>query len=591
MRSPSRSFATWIAFAWVLLATSAGAQSVVERLVSPGALSSPHAKFEQTCNSCHLAFDRSSQNKLCLDCHKPVAADISGRKGFHGRDAKASSGECRTCHTDHKGRTFAIVKEPGQGFDHNETDYPLRDKHAKLACGACHAAGKPFRAAPVACAGCHLKNDVHKGALGKDCAACHDEKGWKAERFDHAKTKFPLTGAHIKATCQSCHADKTFAGSPIPCASCHAKNDVHKGSLGPKCADCHTTSNWQEPARFDHAKTGFPLLGAHAKADCSDCHQGGRYKEAKPACVSCHLKDDAHKGGFGVACADCHSARDWRVTRFDHAKTGFALTGKHGPLQCQACHAPGPSIVKDDHQPAKDCNGCHAKDDKHKGLNGTGCADCHSTATWKSAAFDHNKQTKFPLEGAHAKTACATCHVRPADQVRLSMDCASCHAKDDKHAGQLGKDCATCHGVSDWKSALRFDHDLAPFPLVGKHAGLACAQCHASPRFKDAPIACKGCHARIDPHKGAYGDRCESCHNAADWKTTSFDHDKTRFPLTGRHLKAVCADCHKPGRPKAVASCLSCHQSDDVHDGAFGGECQTCHSTTSFAGAFVTRAQ
>jgi hypothetical protein len=29
-------------------------------------------------------------------------------------------------------------------------------------------------------------------------------------------------------------------------------------------------------------------------------------------------------------------------------------------------------------------------------------------------------------------------------------------------------------------------------------------------------------------------------------------------------------------------SCGSCHRSDDVHSGAFGADCELCHSTSAF---------
>ena len=104
----------------LMVAPSAHAQTVIEKLVSPGALSSAHAKFETNCKSCHQAFDKTSQNRMCNDCHKPVAADVAQHKGFHGRNPKVAGVECRTCHTEHKGRNARIVVFDPKSFNHQE---------------------------------------------------------------------------------------------------------------------------------------------------------------------------------------------------------------------------------------------------------------------------------------------------------------------------------------------------------------------------------------------------------------------------------------------------------------------------------------
>ena len=53
-----------------------------------------------------------------------------------------------------------------------------------------------------------------------DCVRCHSTISWNSA-YDHARTQFPLTGAHRAATCQQCHADGVYQGKPTDCASCH----------------------------------------------------------------------------------------------------------------------------------------------------------------------------------------------------------------------------------------------------------------------------------------------------------------------------------------------------------------------------------
>jgi hypothetical protein len=69
----------------------------------------------------------------------------------------------------------------------------------------------------------------------------------KAQRFDHSRTKFPLTGRHQRVDCEKCHT-KTLEGNASTCISCHKKDDVHRGRRK-DCARCHTTNRWTEIVR------------------------------------------------------------------------------------------------------------------------------------------------------------------------------------------------------------------------------------------------------------------------------------------------------------------------------------------------------
>ena len=575
-------------FAWLallLFATPVLAQSVIERLITPGPLASAHAKLESKCDSCHSTFRREAQNAKCTACHKGIGADIASRQGYHGKSAPARSQPCKTCHSEHKGRGYPLVRLDRASFDHAFTDFPLAGGHKTVSCSGCHGSGNHFRGAATTCAGCHKASDPHHGKLGSNCQACHSVAGWKqVASFDHSKTGFALSGAHRQVGCLSCHTGQRWAGTPTTCNACHASDDVHHGSRGTNCAGCHTTTAWRA-VTFDHSSTGFPLIGAHAAAACTDCH-GPRNTIAKPSvsCNSCHAKDDVHHGQVGTQCAQCHNPRAWQQVQFDHNRlTKFPLLGGHRSASCAACHQPKLALLK----PATTCISCHAADDKHKGGNGTDCERCHTTDSWKAVTFNHDKMTRFPLDGKHALAKCEACHVKPADQAKLPVECGSCHAKDDVHAGKLGADCARCHDTTGWKDKVRFDHDLTRFPLLGKHAQVQCQDCHADRSFAAKGITCADCHAD-DHHKGALGtpSQCRDCHNAVDWKAWSFNHDTaTRFTLTGAHKGLICAACHsKPENPAKLGTrCVDCHRRDDIHHGDFGEECERCHVTDDFS--------
>jgi hypothetical protein len=111
-----------------------------ETLLMPGKLSSPHAKYEEDCTNCHNRSDRSKQRQLCLDCHKPIAADISRKQGFHGKAPGMAAAQCSACHSEHLGREADIVRFSRASFDHQLTDFHLEGAHASVPCESCHEA-------------------------------------------------------------------------------------------------------------------------------------------------------------------------------------------------------------------------------------------------------------------------------------------------------------------------------------------------------------------------------------------------------------------------------------------------------------------
>jgi hypothetical protein len=141
------------------------------------------------------------------------------------------------------------------------------------------------------------------------CEACHTVNAWSpALAFDHSKTRFLLVGSHRVVGCLSCHkAEATavgklihFRGASQQCSGCH--EDIHRGQFTSRqepggCASCHSTLKWLPATGFDHAKTAFPLDGAHKNVRCVLCHTtnlrvNGRrvvqYKETPTECAKCH---------------------------------------------------------------------------------------------------------------------------------------------------------------------------------------------------------------------------------------------------------------------------------------------------------------
>jgi hypothetical protein len=512
----------WLAlllFAAQLLSLNTVSAANLETLLMPGKVSAAHAKLESECTNCHDRTNRVSQTALCMSCHKDIAADAQKRRGYHGRLATIAVAQCQGCHTEHKGRDADIVKFLPEQFDHERTDFPLRDAHTTLACNVCHVAGKKFREAVTSCVACHKKDEPHQGQLGADCAACHGAVTWLNAKFDHSKTRFMLSGKHAELQCAACHVGGRYKNTPAQCVACHAPDDVHQGSRGNNCEQCHSNLTWTT-AKFDHAKeTGFALQGAHARTDCSGCHTSGRMQDpiAKD-CAGCHRAQDAHAGRMGQNCSQCHNSTGWRQVTFDHARDAkFALStlgGAHVTLDCDSCHTANLATQK----LGTSCSSCHRAQDVHVGQLGTQCEQCHVADSWRSdIRFDHDL-TDFPLLGLHVTVACEQCHLTQQFKDTKS-DCYSCHQAQDRHKGGLGKGCASCHTPNGW-SIWEFDHNKATkFPLSGAHSKLECSACHKRPAGEvKLATECGACHVRDDVHFGQFGQQCQRCHTTISFK-------------------------------------------------------------------------
>jgi len=476
--------------------------------------------------------------------------------------------------------------------------------HAKIEadCDACH---KSFsrESQNVLCSDCHTAiaadQKAGRGFHGKDktastaqCASCHTEHlgrgasivNLDTASFNHKLSDFELLGKHADSNCKDCHvADVAWRDAPQACLACHKDDDQHRGALGEDCAACHTPADWSQWT-FDHfADNGFALAGKHKDVTCSGCHADQHYKSTPTTCIGCHREDDVHKGLNGDDCESCHTVNNWQESLFDHGKkTSFALLGKHATASCDQCHSTRAKTMRLD----SSCISCHRDDDVHKGRLGDDCADCHDAKAWQASGFKHDLRTSFPLLGKHSTAQCAACHLEAPEKVSLGTACIDCHKGDDVHAMQLGSDCADCHNESGWTLSVRFDHDFASFPLIGKHRDAVCADCHETGRYHDAPSDCSGCHSDDDIHAGRLGADCATCHNPVNWDRWRFDHlAETGFVLDGAHAEQSCTDCHR--QPIAAGNhtpsrCIDCHRSDDVHNGQFGRDCGRCHYTDSF---------
>ncbi len=358
-----------------------------------------------------------------------------------------------------------------------------------------------------------------------------------------------------------------------------------------------------------NAQAGLTLVGGvttHADiVQCAGCHAPfWSASKMQDLCLACH-KDVSDARNFHQTlftqnknqnCNTCHtehhgpaaSLTTANLATFPHDSTGFSLKAHPKmadgtPFKCSDCHK---SYITFDQVV---CANCHQKINPafasvHTAAYGTKCTTCHDGIDSYGHAFNH-QVVPFQLTGKHAPLDCGKCHQGArsiADLKSTSTTCFACHQKDDAHQGQFGQDCQGCHTTSAWKPA-KFDHATTAFPIAGKHVSVACASCHANNVFKGTPTACYACHAKDDQHQGAFGQDCSLCHVPDGWLPPTFDHSKSAFPLTGKHLTSTCVSCHINNIFKGTPTlCYACHAKDDTHKGQLGQDCSLCHTAAGW---------
>lgn len=295
------------------------------------------------------------------------------------------------------------------------------------------------------------------------------------------------------------------------------------------------------------------------------------------------------------------------------------LTTSHSDLDgmsnCTKCHELGETHVKEK------CLDCHNEIkslmDQNRGYHSDNsvkifeCNECHSEHNgrefdmlhFNESLFDHSA-AKYELVGKHARINCKKCHTpeyiaddelkkRQGSYLGLETKCLSCHS--DYHKKQLSDECSNCHNTNVFKPAVGFNHGTTNYKLTGRHQEVNCIKCHQRKGENTLKFtglnyeSCNSCHADI--HKSKFGSNCKSCHITASFRTlktnNSFDHNKTIYPLVGRHLTVGCNNCHKGKNRTRPANeqCIDCHS--DYHRREFITEsgtkdCNECHSVYGF---------
>jgi hypothetical protein len=587
----------------------------------------------QKCLSCHENYHKSAlspkfQGGNCTQCHSQTEWKIPHfdhgitKYSLRGKHAEIT---CSECHT----KTLpAPAKKDRMGRAYGKF---IEWKGLKAACLSCHKDYHRFG---------NYKSPMHLKPA--QCLSCHDESSWaEVHDFSHnASTRFKIDGEHKKMKCSECHleVDKKPIPPPRPgvyvwpqlmtktCEACHKSPHIGKfpkAMLAKRCTECHVTDGWKvirnNGKNFDHAATRFPLTGKHVGISCTSCHIKNKvevYKWTttdKGFCIVCH--ENVHTRQFdnnlnAQSCGECHSTKNFTERfKFDHNQTRYPLKGAHAKVECSTCHTPTNMLfpVKSGHRMNKylfpnlekdSCLACHQ--DTHRGQLSKNCLQCHNESQWKPFRFDHQTQSKYPLNGKHKELRCDQCHksdknntvqdfskVYPLVHFKpIGTQCLNCHK--DPHNGHFGSSCSSCHAEQTWKVTKDFHRN---FTLTGVHFTLQCTECHGQGKMLSGlSQECMVCHKKDDVHSGTL-PVCSTCHLQSMWENNKFRHSLTNFPLKGAHRTLQCQSCHANGTYQGLSSeCVACHLKDALtatspaHSpiGNFTN-CTQCHHGNSFA--------
>jgi len=617
-----------------------------------------HEKVQ--CVQCHVKPIFTNVGKNCQDCH----SDIHQRK---------MGTNCAQCHTV-QGWNIAVQ----QVKDH-QNRFPLLGAHAAVQCEDCHksAAVGQYQGLSTACNSCHLRDfqqakspDHVAGQFPQTCDSCHSFDSWLGATVNHSAPpiSFPLTNGHANVPCLNCHIGNNFnlkiAATDCGNAGCHlttwqqTTNPKHSAAATvfpvAACSTCHNTVSWLT-ANFDHATTGFPLTNSHQMAPagkvtaCTDCHFNNNFNlQISPTdCGNsgCHLttwqqtNNPTHSAAgapFAAAnCATCHNPTLWTNVVFNHAATGWALTGSHqlAPtgkvVACMDCHVGNNYSFT---AANTDCYGCHQTAWNSTPTFGgavpnhiasgfpttaSACATCHPITQWADGKFDHTA-FGFPLTNSHALVAnggkvpgCTSCHINNNYNLQIApTDCGNsgCHlttwqqTNNPVHSSAgapfAAANCSTCHNTVSWTTAI-FDHATTGWALTGSHqlapAGkvVACTDCHVGNNytFTAANTDCFGCHqtawqstttigGSVPNHitAGFSTSMCSTCHDTVLWSDGKFDHSTTGFPLQGPHMLPPRTAVTGAIGPM-VNACTDCHLGGNYTAGYPTTDCYGCHQS------------
>ena len=216
-------------------------------------------------------------------------------------------------------------------------------------------------------------------------------------------------------------------------------------------------STWQRMAAPGELSTPHAFL----ENNCAACHTPVKGIEAK-SCIPCHADNKAllqrQPSAFHAdigSCVECHREHQGRISRtmkMDHS--ALARIGLRRLEKSPAAHDPSREVLvawlkQNDGPPLQpqlrreesllNCASCHQTKDRHNGLFGTDCAQCHGTGKWTLPEFRHPSALS---------QSCAQCHQAPPSHYMMHFQMISMTVAGQAHAKV--DQCFLCHQTTAW---------------------------------------------------------------------------------------------------------------------------------------------
>ena len=461
-----------------------------------GPVSESHAKYEQECATCHPTWGIQPVNSTCAQsgCHR---SDLNAKEEV--RD------DCVSCHTEHRGRTFAI-------------------KGGEAQCWSCHKEGmnvRAYSARPMQVyydqiynvaaqrSGKVLTQTIEPAALQstRDSWLKSHEAQETGLRYAHALHEKQVNednakkGVKKKEECFDCHVkllNEEFTPFPThtQCIDCHkevgnADPQVAKANASKDCLKCHTQQDggitrvkreidyvvfWHK----DHGQTGGGCTSCHASISSETEYRpvlrsAAAYPMPMDACYSCHA--DGQKAT--TACLDCHKqhhnypenteiAWGWLIGPFNGLLLSIVgLVGAMGAYIYMDTRISRQWIAKlkvaapeqAEAAPAAGQEGAEHADAGHAGHGGGGDA-----AAIPPPAPAESGRFPYPTIDADACLPCGTCYDScPGKVLALSPATHKAAVVTPGACRSLSEGCTICHENCP-TGAIR----ISPTPIVKK---------------------------------------------------------------------------------------------------------------------------
>lgn len=431
----------------------------------------------QECVACHETnwvidvhgidiINNASEAYKCDWCHNnPVKGDLTWDK---------TSSDCEQCHD----------KSPAAGKHYDST---VHRASAETGCSNCHylemaPEHDKFTAGPVDCVTCHeTKVDAFSAAWDKTCEACHATRhGGMSAKHLSTRTECSGSGCHNVAdaadvhkgapggACKACHDSRDVLPATTDCLQCHSgaadHHELHNATSAnpPGCQGCHFGYLDDEHVALGyqcatcHDSTDAIVIGAIENKDvrCLTCHPGSVHNafqayEFDPGNASMHRVDASKPGmrsSFVVTGAPYTMALP-AVSTF--LKAGYA---SDSIVSCVECHTyPGGS-------------------GPHGASVGVNMAPAYP-ADW-TGAYLTPSATGMARSGnsTASDVICVKCH----DLYSNSTWSNKVHSESDHQGSQDGK-CVLCHAQvpHGWGRPRLLATTADPLPYRAASGGLA----------------------------------------------------------------------------------------------------------------------